>query len=297
MDINLDDSILQKYDQYLQTELKDHHNVGPLNGFSQYNLLAHLSTYFNDKVIIDIGTGHEAVSARALAYNKTNKVISYDTEFCETAKEHIDRLDNVEYKNINPLKDSTAQALMLSSPFISLDVDPHDGVQELEFYDFFIKNNWKGIMVCDDIGIGYDSTDLPNITMAAFWDKVNKPKYDLTKTAYSHNTGTGLIAFGGQEINNSFVISASDLKYREKHFNENPANWAAMEYKEINRYDDGTFETNDNITGTWEFITINKNGKTVEPKTDKEIFLSDGEFKRAFTIKNWAGTVVMPVDG
>tara|TARA_R110000744_G_scaffold186713_1_gene306114 strand:+ start:1226 stop:2119 length:894 start_codon:yes stop_codon:yes gene_type:complete len=297
MDINLDDSILQKYDQYLQTELKDHHNVGPLNGFSQYNLLAHLSTYFNDKVIIDIGTGHEAVSARALAYNKTNKVISYDTEFCETAKEHIDRLDNVEYKNINPLKDSTAQALMLSSPFISLDVDPHDGVQELEFYDFFIKNNWKGIMVCDDIGIGYDSTDLPNITMAAFWDKVNKPKYDLTKTAYSHNTGTGLIAFGDQEINNSFVISASDLKYREKHFNENPANWAAMEYKEINRYDDGTFETNDNITGTWEFITINKNGKTVEPKTDKEIFLSDGEFKRAFTIKNWAGTVVMPVDG
>tara|TARA_R110000765_G_scaffold348881_1_gene439012 strand:+ start:1228 stop:2121 length:894 start_codon:yes stop_codon:yes gene_type:complete len=297
MDINLDDSILQKYDQYLQTELKDHHNVGPLNGFSQYNLLAHLSTYFNDKVIIDIGTGHEAVSARALAYNKTNKVISYDTEFCETAKEHIDRLDNVEYKNINPLKDSTAQALMLSSPFISLDVDPHDGVQELEFYDFFIKNNWKGIMVCDDIGIGYDSTDLPNITMAAFWDKVNKPKYDLTKTAYSHNTGTGLIAFGGQEINNSFVISASDLKYREKHFNENPANWAAMEYKEINRYDDGTFETNDNITGTWEFITINKNGKTVESKTDKEIFLSDGEFKRAFTIKNWAGTVVMPVDG
>ena len=55
MDINLDDSILQKYDQYLQAELKDHYNVGPLSGFDQYNLLAHLSTYFNDKIIIDIG--------------------------------------------------------------------------------------------------------------------------------------------------------------------------------------------------------------------------------------------------
>ena len=296
MDIRLEESILKKYDYFLQTELKEHYNKGALAGFGQYNILAHLSTYFNNDIIVDIGTGHEAVSARAISYNKTNKVISYDTEFCESAKGHIDRLDNVEYKNINPLKDSTAQALMLSSPFISLDVDPHDGVQEVEFYDFFIKNNWKGIMVCDDIKIGYDSADFPNITMAAFWDRVDKPKYDLTETSYSHSTGTGLIAFGGQEISSSFVISASDLKYREKHFNENPANWPAMEHKEINRYDDGTFETNDSITGTWEFITINKNGKTVEPKTDKEIFLSDGEFKRAFTIKNWAGEIVMPVD-
>ena len=295
MDIRLEESILKKYDYFLQTELKEHYNKGALAGFGQYNILAHLSTYFNNNIIVDIGTGHEAVSARAISYNKTNKVISYDTEFCESAKGHIDRLDNVEYKNINPLKDLTAQALMLTSPFISLDVDPHDGIQEQEFYDFFIKNNWKGIMVCDDIMLGLDNTELSDTTMAAFWNGVDKPKYDLTKTLYAHNTGTGIICFDDQKIYTS-PISASDLEYRERQFDENPANWPAMEHKEINRYDDGTFETNDSITGTWEFITINKNGKTVEPKTDKEIFLSNGNFKRAFIIKNWAGEIVMPVD-
>ena len=223
MDIRLEESILKKYDYFLQTELKEHSNKGALAGFGQYNILAHLSTYFNNDIIVDIGTGHEAVSARAISYNKTNKVISYDTEFCESAKGHIDRLDNVEYKNINPLKDSAAQALMLTSPFISLDVDPHDGIQEQEFYDFFIKNNWKGIMVCDDIMLGLDNTELSDTTMAAFWNGVDKPKYDLTKTLYAHNTGTGIICFDDQKIYTS-PISASDLEYREKQFDEN-MNW------------------------------------------------------------------------
>ena len=127
MKIDLREEVLREYDKALQEELKEHWNNGPEGGFGQYNVLAHLSTYFNNDVIVDIGTGHQAVSARALSYNKTNTVYSYDTEFCDIAKDHIDRIENVQYNVFNPLKSPDDRELMLSASLISLDVDPHDG--------------------------------------------------------------------------------------------------------------------------------------------------------------------------
>ena len=56
-----------------------------------------------------------------------------------------------------------------------------------------------------------------------------------------------------------------------------PVAWVHSETKKtITPFDDGTFETNDGITGTWEITIVNE--------------------KRTFIIKNWAGTFVMPVD-
>tara|TARA_B100000745_G_scaffold169965_1_gene111273 strand:- start:258 stop:848 length:591 start_codon:yes stop_codon:yes gene_type:complete len=194
MNIDLREKTLSGYDEHLKEELKKHWNDGPEGGFGQYNVLSHLSTYFNNDVIVDIGTGHQAISARALSYNKTNMVYSYDTEFNNIAKDHIDGLENVEYNVFNPIKDHKDRELMLSSSLISLDVDPHDGNQEREFYCFFVDNDWKGIIVCDDIKIG------PHDGMKWFWESVDKPKYDITDTIYSHHTGTGIICFDNQEI-------------------------------------------------------------------------------------------------
>ena len=44
---------------------------------SYHIILAHLSTYFNNSIIVDVGT-HQGHSAAALAYNKTNEVYTYE---------------------------------------------------------------------------------------------------------------------------------------------------------------------------------------------------------------------------
>ena len=246
MKLDLREETLCKYDVHLKGDLKKHWNNGPAGGFGQYNLLAHLSTYFDNDIIVDIGTGGQAISARALSYNKTNTVYSYDTEFSEIAKDHINRLDNVIYGVFNPLKTSKDRDIMLSASLISLDVDPHDGKKEAEFYGFFLDNDWKGIMICDDIRMGWDNVQNNHVTMASFWNNVHKPKYDLTTTRYSHSTGTGLICFDDQEI----FFNLDDSK-----ISDDPNRWVtSFNDTTVERFDDGTFETNYGITGTWHIV-------------------------------------------
>ena len=198
MNIDLRDEVLSQYDEYLNDELAEHYNRGALGGFGQYNVLAHLSTYFNNSTIIDYGTGIEGVSARALAYNETNTVYSYDIEFSKKAAAHFKSFDNIVYNIFDPIKSPKDQEVLLSSPFISLDVDPHDGIQERKICDFLIDNEWDGIMVCDDVNIG------PHGGMIEFWESIDQLKYDLTSTTYAHHTGTGIICFGDH-----LVLSAS----------------------------------------------------------------------------------------
>ena len=42
-----------------------------------YKLLAYLSSFFNNETIVDIGT-YRGLSALALSYNSSNKIITYD---------------------------------------------------------------------------------------------------------------------------------------------------------------------------------------------------------------------------
>ena len=113
MKIDLRDEALSKYDGYLKDKLSEQCRDQSNPSFGQYNLLAHLSTYFDNDIVVDIGTGATAASARALSYNETNTVYSYDTEFSEIAKGHIDRLDNVIYEVFNPLKSSKEGDIIL----------------------------------------------------------------------------------------------------------------------------------------------------------------------------------------
>ena len=177
---------------------------------SYHIILAHLSTYFNNSIIVDLGT-HWGYSAAGLAYNKSNKVYTYDIVYIDQAFQRFqnDEYENIEYIIRNCIKDNwqskTDEDIFLSSELICLDVDPHDGIQEQAVVRFLVENNWSGIMVCDDIigGAGWEK-DQPYsesaLAMQNFWDNIELPKYDITDNKYAHETGTGVVCFGNQEV-------------------------------------------------------------------------------------------------
>ena len=174
-------------------------------------LLSHLSTYFNDSVILELGTLY-GKSAAALAYNKTNTVYTYDVEHSHFADEVFEGFDNIRYIIGNCIENKWEETsiddgsisdreIILSSKLIFLDTDPHDGIQEKAVSDFLIENKWKGIMVCDDIGLGLeeDKTHF-HPEMKKWWHSVDIKKYNISDSVYAAGTGTGIMCFGNQEI-------------------------------------------------------------------------------------------------
>ena len=194
-------------------------------------LLSHLSTYFNDSIIVDLGTRH-GDSAVALSYNKSNRIYTYDIDHRTEAVEKFDNLDNVKYIIGNCLENNwngmtldddiprkvyfstygtktdmtgnvkkaiSDKEIFLGSKLIFLDIDPHDGWQEKIVTDFLIENNWKGIMVCDDIGTGREIEN-SHPDMLAWWNSVNIKKYNIADSIYSAVTGTGIICFDNQKV-------------------------------------------------------------------------------------------------
>jgi hypothetical protein len=147
---------------------------------SDYPLYAYLSTFFNNDIILEIGTCFGG-SAVMMSHNSSNKIITYDiTNIREKiTRENIEfRVgnfmdDNIDYDNIN---------------FITIDVDPHDGVQETEMIKF-LEKNWKGgLLLLDDIRL--------NTEMNNFWNSIdenNHEKFDISDIG--HVSGTGLINF------------------------------------------------------------------------------------------------------
>ncbi len=157
-------------------------------GKQHYRLLSYLSTLYNNSIIIDIGT-HRGSSATALSYNKTNKIYTFDI---------LDKINNDNIKNISniyfcydKLFEETGQEkwkeTILKAPFIFLDVDPHNGKMEWDFYQFLKKINYRGFIVCDDI---WYFKEMRN----EFWYKIPyEERYDLTE--FGHFSGTGIFTF------------------------------------------------------------------------------------------------------
>lgn len=194
-------------------------------------ILSHLSTYFDDSIIVDLGT-RTGDSAVALAYNKSNRIYTYDIDHSTAAVEKFDKLDNVKYIIGNCLENNwngmtldddiprkvyfssygtktdmtgnvkkaiSDKEIFLASKLIFLDIDPHDGWQEKIVTDFLIENDWKGIMVCDDIGTGKEIHN-SHPDMLTWWDSVNVKKYNIADNIYSAGTGTGIICFDNQKV-------------------------------------------------------------------------------------------------
>lgn len=164
--------------QNLNLKTKNGNMIFDINqppGAEHYRLLCVLSTWFNNTTIYEIGTWIGAGTI-CLAYNKSNKVISYDIEY------NVDlvRLPNMEFR----VGDYKNDKELLNSPFIFIDVS-HDGKLEKEIYDYLCDNKYKGFTVWDDINL--------NPEMRNFWNSVTKDKRDITR--YGHYSGTGIIFF------------------------------------------------------------------------------------------------------
>ena len=152
-------------------------------GQSEYRLYAYLSTCFNDSVILDVGT-RVGGSALALSYNENNRFISYD--LTEQGASKIVK-DNIEFKIQDFREDDSLNYDEIS--IIMIDVDPHDGVQEVEMMEFLKDRGWQGIILLDDIGPAWPEVQ-------DMWDAIEEPTIDVTEVG--HMSGTGLVNFGSK---------------------------------------------------------------------------------------------------
>jgi predicted O-methyltransferase YrrM len=157
-----------------------------------YSFYAYISTLINNKIILDVGT-RTGLSALAFSYNKKNKIISYDLK--EQGASNIQK-ENIQFKIMDFRDDDSLNYNNVK--VIMIDVDPHDGVQEREMYDFLKNKNWSGLLILDDILDNW-SVRIPGAKpqeMRKWWDEIQEEKYDVSDVA--HSSGTGLVNFGNK---------------------------------------------------------------------------------------------------
>lgn len=157
-------------------------------GQQHYRLLSFLAAQFTGQTILDIGT-HKGSSALALSTNPANEVISFDIQ----RKVPLYDLPNVSFELANlwdPAVRKHWESTILGAAMIVLDIDPHDGPMELEFYEWLKAKNYKGLLVCDDIWYFKGMRD-------NFWFQV-PTEHKLDITPLGHWSGTGIIAFEPQ---------------------------------------------------------------------------------------------------
>jgi hypothetical protein len=193
-------------------------SILPYNGFDasehpsypgkeHYKLLAFLSNQINSRDILDIGT-HRGFSAIALSHNFTNTVHSFD--IVENIDQRMKMIPNINFyiEDLwNPETREKRKEMILNSGMIFLDIDPHDGIREYEFYCFLRDNNYSGVLIVDDIWYFKGMRD-------NFWYLIpSENKLDITK--YGHWSGSGLIKFNNinSNYNNNwtFVTAYFDL--------------------------------------------------------------------------------------
>jgi hypothetical protein len=153
------------------------------SGVEHYRVLNYISSLFENITICDIGTKH-GLSAIALA-NKNNHVYSYDlVDKLDSNLKKLEQELNVDFFIRNCLEAEEDKHRILSSKIVMLDTD-HDGFFENKFYDFLVENNYKGLLILDDINL--------NDPMIKFWNRISQPKFDITR--FGHHSGTGIVEF------------------------------------------------------------------------------------------------------
>lgn len=184
LDIKVDYSKFENIIVSNDYDIKKEFNDKP--GKEHYKLLSHLSTLYNNCNIIDIGS-HRGSSACALSYNPTNTVMSFDI-INNVTNEAIREIPNIKFIIANIFEHlSLFKDLLMNAPIIFLDIDPHEGNMEYDFYLQLKEWNYQGILVCDDI---WHFESMRN----NFWYKIeDQYKYDVTD--WGHWSGTGIVTF------------------------------------------------------------------------------------------------------
>lgn len=159
-------------------------------GKEHHRLVAYLSTFFNDGIIIDVAT-ESGQTALALSYNPTNTVHTFDVKgkLTEEQKQYKWKSRKIEFHEENLWNANVRKEwkdTILSSKLIFVDLDPHDGYLEYELYSWLKRNKYNGIIVYDDINFQGMQVN--------FWNKIpDSDKQNITHLG--HYSGTGLILF------------------------------------------------------------------------------------------------------
>ena len=169
-------------------------------GKEHYLLLASLGIQIKNKKIIELGTS-TGLSAIALnygniKYNNNNTIYTYD--ICNGIIPNIFDNTNIQYileNFFDPFIREQNKEHILSSDVIFIDIDPHQGLLEYEMYNWLKNNNYKGIVLFDDIKLGVGHMGVySGESMQKFWGKIDEEnKMDLTPVG--HWCGTGLIYY------------------------------------------------------------------------------------------------------
>lgn len=174
--------------------------LGEPPGKEHYFLFASLGIQLQNKKIIEFGT-YRGLSCIALDYgnkkcNHNNTIFTYD--ICDCLIPNIFDNTNIQYRLENlfdPILREQQRDHILSSDVIFIDIDPHEGVLEWEMYQWLKDNDYKGIIIYDDILLpaGHMEVNTGN-SMQQFWSKVDD-QYKMDLTNVGHWSGTGLICF------------------------------------------------------------------------------------------------------
>ena len=144
---SLTNEVIDSFDlshlEKLSINMQDNFTFPP--GNSPFKLYAYLSTLFNNKIILDVGTEY-GNSALSFSYNENNKVITYN--IIEQGASNISK-ENITCKVMDFRNDNTIDYDNVE--VICIDVDPHDGKQEVEMIHFLKDKKWSGILLLDDI--------------------------------------------------------------------------------------------------------------------------------------------------
>jgi len=175
-------------------------------GKEHYFFLASIGMQLKNNKIIELGT-HNGRSTIALNYgnmkqNNQNTIYTYD--IYHHLLPNIFNNTTIVFKMENLFDQSIREQNrehILSADLIFIDVDPHEGVVEYDFYLWLKANNFEGIILFDDIhlGCGHLGVNTGNC-MQQFWDKIeDEYKYDLTTVG--HWSGTGIVLFHKEKWN------------------------------------------------------------------------------------------------
>jgi len=148
-------------------------------GKEHYRLLSYISLQNNFKKFIDIGT-FKGCSALALSINSESSVNTFNI-LDELNLSH--RPNNINFHIDDVLKPEYLD-MILDSDCILVDTF-HDGGFERELLRHLENNNYKGVLILDDIHY-YEP-------MTTVWNEIKKEKYDITEIG--HWSGTGLVYF------------------------------------------------------------------------------------------------------
>jgi hypothetical protein len=172
---------------YIQWKPAHMRYMNEVPGKEHYRFLAEVSHLLADgSYISDVGT-YYGTSALALSSNPNVSVVTYDIVQCIPTEPHV--LTPLSRPNIlqKLIPGQLDISTIAKSHVVLLDIDPHNGSDEKEFFQMLITNGFRGVLVCDDINL--------NPGMKSFWSTIPPMYKKMEITSVAHWSGTGLVLF------------------------------------------------------------------------------------------------------